>query len=295
MLSEEGEEREAATRTRLRELESKFRSLEDKRRALIDEMRRLSGEQKALYDRRQAPQAEVEQMYAEHGELGHRLVATRKALEAARRHLEAAVAGLRELRAGFPPTDRLRPAQLKREIAEMEHRQQTSVLSLDDEKALILRLRERTKELKEAEARVAVVAEHERLRKEAEGRVTACRGEVDRLVLELTTTRKERDAKMEAIRARLVDAGGVVAELRAKGKARAAVMEQIDRVSGEMAGVDREAHQLIGESRARREEARRTMRTYSRSAHRTTEDMIASAAEANLEELLKRGKVTLGG
>ncbi len=295
MLSEEEEEREATTRSRLRELEAKFRSLEEKRRTLIDDMRRLSAEQKALYDRRQAPQAEVELLYAEHGELGQKLVANRKSIEAARRHLDAAVAGLRELRAGFPPTDRLRPAQLKREIAEMEHRQQTSVLSLDDEKALIFRLRERTKELKEAEARVAVVAEHERLRKEAEGRVAACRGEVDRLVQELNATRKERDAKMEAVHARLQNAGGVVAELRAKGKARAAVMEQIDRLSGEMAGVDREAHQLMGESRARREEARRTMRTYSRAAHRTTEDMIASTAEAQLEELLKRGKVTLGG
>ena len=295
MLSEEEEEREATTRTRLRELESKFHSLEERRRTLIEEMRRLSAEQKALYDRRQLPQAEVERLYAEHGDLGHKLVATRKALEAARRHLDAAVAGLRELRAGFPPADRLRPAQLKREIAELERRQQTTALPLDEENALIGRMRERTRELKEAEARVAVVAEHERLRKEAEGRVMACRGEVDRLVQELNSARQERDAKMDAVRARLIDAGSVIAELRTKGKERAGVMEQVDRISGEMAAVDREAGQLIGESRARRDEARRTLRTYSRGAHRTTEDMLASTADAQLEELLKRGKITLGG
>jgi uncharacterized coiled-coil DUF342 family protein len=294
VLSEE-EEREAQTRARLRDLEAKFRSLEDRRRTLIDQMRRLSAEQKALYDRRQAPQVEVEQLYAQHGELGHKLAGTRKSLEAARRHLDAAVVGLRELRAGFPPADRLRPAQLKKEIAELELRQQTSALKIDEENALIAHLRERAKELKAAEARVAVVAEHERLQKEAEGRVAACRGEVDRLVQELATGRKERDACMDAIRAKLVDAGGVVAELRAKGKARAEVMAQVDQLSGEMAAVDREAHQLIGESRARREEARRTLRSYSRSAHRTTEELIASTAEAQLEELLKRGKVTLGG
>lgn len=295
MLSDEEEEREAATRTRLRELESKFRSLEERRRTLLDEMRRLSAEQKELYDRRQAPQAEVERLYAEHGELGPQLAATRRSIEAARRHLDAAVAGLRELRAGFPPIDRLHPAQLKREIAELELRQQTSALPLDEENALIARLRERSRDLKAAEARVAVVAEHERLRKEAEGRVTACRAEVDRLVQLLHSTRQERDAKMDAVRARLVDAGRGVAELRAKGKARAEVMDQVDRLSGEMAAVDREAHQLIGESRARREEARRTVRTYSRGAHRSTEDMLASTAEAQLEELLKRGKITLGG
>ncbi len=295
MLSEAEEEQEAATRTRLRELESKFHSLETRRRTLIEEMRRLSAEQKALYDRRQAPQAEVEKLYNEHGELGHQLSTTRRSLEAARRHLEAAIGGMRELRSTFPPADRLRPAQLKKEIAELEHRQQTSALTLDEENALIGRLRDRSKMLKEAEARTAVVAEHERLRKEAEERVTACRAEVERLVQELNRLRYERDAKMGAVRSKLVDAGSVVAELRAKGKARAEVMDQIDALGQQMAGVDREADQLIGESRARRDEARKTLRAYSRGAHRTTEDLIASTAEANLEALLKRGKVTLGG
>lgn len=295
MLSEEEEQREFSDRSRLRELESKFRTLEARRRPLIDEMRKLSSEQKGLYDRRQAPQEEVERLYAEHGELGHKLAATRHALEAARRHAEAALAGLRELRGTFPPADRLRPAQLKREIAELELRQQTSALPIDEENALIAHLRERSKELKQAEARTAVVAEHERLRKEAEGRVVACRAEVDRLVGELSRARHDRDGKMEAIRAKLVDAGGVVAALRAKGKARAEVMDQIDRVSAEMAEVDREAHKIMAESRARRDEARRTVRTYTRAGQRPSEDLLASTADAQLEELLKRGKITLGG
>jgi uncharacterized coiled-coil DUF342 family protein len=295
MLSEEEEQREFTDRTRLRELESKFNSLEGRRRPLIEDMRRLSSEQKALYDRRQAPQEEVERLYAEHGEMGHKLAATRHSLEAARRHAEAALAGLRELRGTFPPADRLRPAQLKREMAELEHRQQTSALPIDEENALIAQLRERSRELKQAEARTAVVAEHERLRKEAEGRVTACRGEVDRLVNEFNQVRRDRDAKMEAIRAKLVDAGGVVAALRAKGKARAAVMEEIDRLSAEMAAVDREADKILTESRARRDEARRTVRAYTRAGQRPSDDLLASTAEGKLEQLLKQGKVTLSG
>jgi chromosome segregation ATPase len=295
MLSEEEEQREYADRNRLRELEAKYRSLETRRRPLIDEMRKLSAEQKALYDRRQAPQEEVEKLYAEHGSLGGKLAETRRGLEAARRHADAALAGLRELRGTFPPADRLRPAQLKKEIAELETHQQTHALKIDEENALIARLRERSKELKQAEARTAVVAEHERQRKEAEGRVTACRGEVDRLVALLQSTRRERDAKMEEIRTRLLDAGRVVADLRAKGKARAAVMDQVDRLSAEMAEVDREAHKIMAESRARRDEARRTMRTYSRAGQRPTEEILASAADAQFEELLRRGKITLGG
>ncbi|HLM90980.1 MAG TPA: hypothetical protein VK424_02870 [Thermoplasmata archaeon] len=295
MLSEQEEQQEFTDKTRLRELEAKYHSLDSRRQPLIEEMRRLSSEQKALYDRRQAPQEEVEQLYAEHGELGHTLAATRRALEAARRHAEAALVGLRELRTTFPPADRLRPAQLKREIAELELRQQTSALKIDEENALIAHLRLRSKELKEAEARTAVVAEHERLRKEAEGRVTACRGEVDRLVAEFNQARRDRDAKMEAIRAKLVDAGSVVAELRAKGKARAGVMDQIDRLSAEMAAVDREAHTIMAESRARRDEARRTVRAYTRAGQRPTQDLLSATAEAQLEQLLKRGKITLGG
>jgi uncharacterized coiled-coil DUF342 family protein len=295
MLSEEEEEREAQTRVRLRELETKFRGLESRRRTLIDEMRRLSAEQKALYDRRQAPQEEVERLYAEHHRLGGQLGEIRTTLDKARRHLDAAVIGYRELRATFPPTDRLRPEQLKKEIAELEHRQQTSALSLEDENALIARLRERTQALKEAEARTAVVVEHERQRKEAEARVAACRAEVDRLVRLLDETRSGRDAAMAQVRAKLQEAGSVVAALRAKGKERAAAMDQIDRLSQEMAGVDREAGQLIAESRHRREEARRTLRVYSRAANRPTAENLASVADAQFEELLKRGKITLGG
>ena len=89
--------------------------------------------------------------------------------------------------------------------------------------------------------------------------------------------------------------GSVVAELRAKGKARAAVMDQIDRLSAEMAAVDREAHTIMAESRARRDEARRTVRAYTRAGQRPTQDLLAATAEAQLEQLLKRGKVTLGG
>ncbi len=295
MLSEEEEEREVQTRTRLRELENKFHALEVRRGTLIDEMRRLSAEQKSLYDRRQAPQEEVERLYAEHNRLGGEMGGIRMSLEKARRHLEAAIVSCRELRASFPSADRVRPEQLKREIAELEHRQQTSALTLDDENALIARLRERSKALREAEARTAVVAEHEKALKEAEGRVTACRAEVDRLVHTLQETRSARDAAMESVRRKLEEAGAVVAELRAKGRARAAVMEQIDTLSEEMDGVDREAGQLIGESHRRRDEARRTLRTYSRAGQRPTEQNLASLADTQLEELLKRGKITLGG
>jgi uncharacterized coiled-coil DUF342 family protein len=294
VLSEDEERAEREDQDRLRAIDAKLDALFRRRQELIAEMRRLSSEQKALYDRRQVPQQEVERLYDEHGELGRRLAALRGERDAARRKVEEAVIRFRELKLTFAPGERVRPDQLKREIAQLELRQQTRALPLDEENALIALLRQRTKELKEAEARSAVVADHERLRKEAEAAVAAARAEVDRLGEEWTRTRAERDAKMAAVRAKLEAAGALVAELRAKGRARAEVMEKVDALSREMMDLEREGRKILGQTRARRDEARRTLRTYTR--HRQpTEDLISSTAEAQLEELLKRGKITLGG
>ncbi len=295
VFSDEEEKQERADRDRLRQIDQKLDALDARRASLIAEMRKLSTEQKALYDRRQAPQAEVEQLYAEHGALGKRLTELRTAREQARKSFEASVVALRELRLTFAPGERVRPDQIRREIATLEHRQQTQSLSLDDENALIAQLRLRSKELKEAEARVQVVADHEKARKEAETKVSAARAEIDRLGTEFTQAKAERDQKMAAVRSKLESAGALVAELRAKGKARAAVMDQIDGLSREMHSLDLEGRKLVGAARARRDEARRTLRTYAPKRGRPGEDALARTAEAQLEELLKRGKITLGG
>jgi len=290
---QEGEEREA--QSRLRAIDARLRTLDTKRRELISQMRQLSAEQKELYDRRQAPQAEVERLYGEHGELGRKVASLRGQREAARRSLDEAVIALRELKLTFAPGERLRPEQIRREIAQLEHRQQTRALPLDEENELIAHLRQRHKDLKTAEAQTAVVAEHEARRKEAEGRVAAARAEIERLGLESVRTREARDAKMGDVRQKLVAAGGLVAQLRAKGKARAEVMDQVDRVSREMGELDREGRRLVGQIRSRREEARRTVRAYAPRRGGPAPSVAESTADAQLQELLKRGKITLGG
>jgi uncharacterized coiled-coil DUF342 family protein len=295
MLSDEAEAQERDSRARLRTIDARLTSLDAKRRDLIVEMRKISGEQKALYDRRQAPQAEVEKLYAEHGELGRRILAIRNQRDAARKQLEDAVIALRELKLTFGPGERLRPEQIKREIAVLERRQQTNVLSLDDENALIKHLRQLNKDLTTAEAQSQVVADHATRRKEAEARVAAARAEVDRLAAESVKTRSDRDAKMEDVRSKLLAAGSLVADLRAKGRARAEVMGKIDAISREMDELDREGRRTLGEMRSRRDEARRTMRAYSPGRGPTPASVIDSTADAQLQELLKRGKITLGG
>ncbi|MGA8537301.1 MAG: hypothetical protein WB789_07920, partial [Thermoplasmata archaeon] len=75
----------------------------------------------------------------------------------------------------------------------------------------------------------------------------------------------------------------------------AELMEKIDGMSREMAAFDEEARRIYGEGRARREEAQRTLRAYTRPRGRTRDEVTSNVADAQLQELLKRGKITLGG
>lgn len=292
VLTEEADREERDDRQRLRALESRFETLLERRRTLLVDLRKISAEQKSLFERRQAPQTEVETLYEAHGQLGHRLAELRKGRDAARHRVEEAIVRKRELLLTFDRGERERPEQIRREIAELELRQQTRALPISEENALIARVRRRSADLKEAEARVQVVAAHESMRKEADLAIAAARAEVESLGEEFRQAKAERDAAMVGIRERLQAAGGLVAELRAKGKARAETIRELDALSRELDVVDREGRELLARSRARRAEALKTLRQYS-SRRRPPEETLASVAEAHLEELMKRGKVTL--
>lgn len=293
LLTDEAEAEERADRDRLRSLESRFETLLERRRTLLAQVRKLSAEQKELYDRRQAPQDEAEKIHAEHGELGHLLVQLRRHRDEARKAAEEAVIRRRELLLTFDRGERERPDQIRREIAQLELRQQTKALTLKEENELIAHLRKRTAELKEAEGRIAVVAEHERRRKEADAAIVAARANVDQISEEIRRARDGRDAKMVAIREKLQSAGGLVAEIRAKAKARTELMKELTTVGRELDAVDHEGRELLARSRARRQEAVRTLRQYSRPRGPSREEALANVAEAHLAELMKRGKVTL--
>jgi uncharacterized coiled-coil DUF342 family protein len=293
-LSPEAEREDRDDRERLRHLESRLDSLFERRQELIEESRRIAAEQRSLYDQSQSPGEEVERLHAEHQALGHRLAELRTAREEARRKVEEAVVARRELLLTFDKGERTSPEQIRREIAELEHQQQTRALPIDEENALIARLRKRSQDLKSAEARTALVLEHDRLRHEADLAVTTAHDEVDRLGREMTAARTARDQKMGEIREKLQSAGGVVAEMRSRGRARAEVVERIDAISREIAEVEREGRELLARSRARRDEARKTMRAFAGPRGRSTDEMLTSNAEAQFEELMKRGKVTLG-
>jgi len=293
LLSDAEEREDRDDRDRLQTIDSKLRALFDRREELIGEVRKIASEQKAIYDRRLEPQVEVERLYDEHHALGRKITELRNAREAARKKVEDAVVRVREVRLSFAPGERVRPEQIRKEIADLELRQQTRALPIDEENALIALLRQRSHDLKLAEARTAVVASHQQQLKDAEAALAAARDEFAERGKELAAAKVERDSKMVAVRAKLEVAGGLIASLREKGKARAELVAQIDAISRDMDGLDHEARQLVARSRSRRDQARRMLRAYSHTRGPPSEELLATTAEAHLEELLKRGKVTL--
>ena len=293
LLSDEEEREDREDHDKLRAIDQKLRSMFDRREELVAEVRRLSSEQKSLYDRRQAPQAEVERLYEEHNQLGRKIAEVRNAREAARRKVDEAIVAVREARLEITPGDRIRPDQIRKEIAQLELRQQTRALPIDEENALIALVRQRAHELKQSEARTAVAAAHQKKLKDAEVLLAAAREEFERCGKELAAAKAERDAKMTAVREKLKVAGGLIASLREKGRARADAVAKVDAISREMDDLEREARQLLSRSRSRRDQARRMLRAYAHTRGPPTEELLATAAEAHLEELLKRGKVTL--
>ena len=295
LLSDEEEREEREDREKLREIDTKLRSLFDRREDLIAEVRRIASEQKAIYDRRQVPQEEVERLYEEHNALGRRTAELRTVREAARKKVEDAIVQVREARLTFAPGERVRPEQIRKEIAQLELRQQTLALPIDEENALIALVRQRAQELKQAEARTATAAAHQKKLKDAEAALAAAREEFDLSGKALAAAKAERDAKMTAVREKLQVAGELIASLREKGRARAESVGKVDAIGREMDDLEREGRRLVAKSRLRREQARRLLRTYSHSRGPPSEELLATTAEAQLEELLKRGKITLGG
>ena len=99
---------------------------------------------------------------------------------------------------------------------------------------------------------------------------------------------------MAEIRSELERAGTIVAQMRGKALERRGLMEKLDASGRELGTIEGEARKILQSSRARRDEARAAVRAFApRRGDRSTGDRAEARADARLEELLKRGKVSL--
>lgn len=297
ILSEEAEREEREDQDRLRSLDVKIRELRGRRDQLLTQVHQLSDEQKALYDARQPRQATLESTNDEHRELGRELAAVRRDRDQARARLEAALVAARLARQELPHGTGTRPDQLKKELADLEIRQQTTALPLTEENALIDRMRELRRQMEVAEKNSQAILAKQAAFKERDEAVRASRAEVERLTSELQRVKTERDRRMESMRAQLVGVGQLVAEIREKSRRRGEAMARLDALMNDLRGLEREAQRLFLASRQRRHEARRAVVDYNREVRAKVGGGASTdrVADAQLEELLKRGRVTLGG
>ena len=296
-LSDEEEAQDRADRDEVHRLETKLRELRPRRQALVNDVRRISEEQRELAQARAPRQDSLEEVHSDHQQLGRQLSALRKERDAARRRVEDALIRLREFRALAPRSERAHPEQIRREIADLEMRQQTHALKIQEENALIDRVRELTRSLALAEKeKTATETRHQQLTT-LETDLVAARKEVDRLGGELARVHTERDRKMQSLREKLLEEGRLVAELREKARLRSETLDRLELLNREVVGMERKVDDLLARVRGRRHEARQNIRDYNRSVREAVAgpDAYARAADAQLQELLKRGRVTLSG
>ncbi len=296
-LSEEAEREEREDHEKLRSVDTKLRELRSRRDQFLTQVHQLSDEQKQLFDLRQPKQATLESTNDEHRELGRRLSELRRLRDQARSRLDEAVVAARFARQEMPRGAGVRPEQIRREMADLELRQQTTALPLTEENALIDRLRDLRRQLEEAEKNSQAVLARQTKLKGLEEAVRSARAEVDRLGDEFQKTKVERDRRMESMRAQLVEVGHLVADIREKSRRRGEAMARLDALMTDIRSREREGQRLVVASRQRRHEARRTIVDYNRSVRSSVGagEPSERVAEAQLEELLKRGRVTLGG
>jgi len=286
---------ERAERQRLDQLDAKIRELRPHRQALIKELLRLSEEQRQMFEQRTPQQSKLEELNGAHRSMGRDLSRLRQELDAARRQRDDRLVRVRELRAALPKSARYSTDQLRREIKKLEIEQQTKVVSLEAENALIGRMRQLRKEIAVADAEAQVVAQQAATLKEAEAAFEAARADVERLRHALDEGRSVRDQAMESLKGELVHAGQQMARLREKSQERGKVRRELDDVDRTLRGMEREFDTLRRQHHARRGEARRVVVEHNRTARRAVKDPSAleRTVDDRLEQLLKEGKVRL--
>jgi uncharacterized coiled-coil DUF342 family protein len=297
LLSEEAEKEEQDDRDRLREVRDKLRALLDRRQVQYEEVRRLTDEQDRLVQAREPGEREVERIHEEYRDLGHALADGRRIRDTARARLDEAMVALREFRARSPRGEPLRPEAIRRQIAELEHAQQTRTLTIADENALIKQIRQLVKVAAEADQHQLAHEERRRQLAALEAALTERRTELGRINAELAKLKEDRDSRMQSIRGRLEGAGKLVAEIREKARARGSALDRLRALSAQVDELEREADRLARNSKDRRDEARHAISEYHRSVRGPAGEKAGEqqVADRQLEELLKRGRVTLRG
>ncbi len=297
ILSEQAEEEERSARDEIRAAEQKLRTLKDRRSALLSMVRSLAQEALDLQDRRIPLQQEVEAIHQRHRDLGKTLGEIRAEREAVRSRVAEILEALRATRDQRAGAETPRPESIVKEISLLERRQQTTVMSVKDENALIARIRQLRGQLTEAQKAEATWKAKDETLHGLKDELDKARKRMDDLGAKFEEVRKERDALMSQVKERLLEVGHLLAEIRAKGTARTEHLARVTELSQQIDELERSVMAMHRQSFQRRDEARKAYYEHNRGVRQTfsAEEILSETAERSLQELLKKGKIELRG
>lgn len=295
LLSEEEEGQEKELWQNIRSGEYKLRGMKERRAEMLALARRLAEEAFDLQNRRAPLHQEVEVLHQEFRELGKKAGELRSEREKLRGRMDALRIELREEGDGHDRKGRPRPDRLVQEIAALEKKQQTTAMPLKEENALIDHIRALRAQLGEAEKNQTMWKAKDETIHSLRGEMDAARKRDEEISVEVEKLFRRRDEVMGLVKSRLTEVGHLVAEIRAKGKARAELIGKVDKVSDEIRDLEKGVMGLLHQSRDRKNEARKLLDDHNRSVRQMTrnEEIISRAAEDNLKTLFKNGKIAL--
>lgn len=292
---EEHDEKERELWKDIRSQEHKLRGMKEKRAEMLALARRLGEEAMDLQGRRGPLYEEVEKLHQEFRDLGKRTGEIRSERDKMHGRMDQLRIELREEGAGHDRRDRPRPDRLVQEIAALEKKQQTTAMPLKEENALIDRMRELRAQMTEAEKNQSVWKAKDSTLMGLREEMDLLRKKDEELSREFEQVRKRRGEVMGKVKGQLVEVGHLVAEIRAKGKARAELLSKVDTLSDEIRELERGVMGMLHQSREKKMEARKLLDDHNRSVRQMTrnEDLLSRTTEDNLKNLFKNGKISL--
>jgi uncharacterized coiled-coil DUF342 family protein len=295
LLSEEaGDEERKARETRIA-AEQKLDSLRAHRRDLFLTVNRLSEEIMDLQRRRQSLNDEVQNWHSQFKALGDKQRALKDSRTRMMDHLDDLLDSLHQKKSAMPQ-GAPRHKSIASEIAQMEKEQQTKVMSLKDENALIDRIRQMRQKLAETEKVEAKWMEAEKAASAIKNDAEATKVKLAQANAEMDQLRAQRDEIMAKVKSHLGEIGHVLTEIRAKGQTRSELLQKVKDSGEEIADMGKKVLELSTESRKRIDEARRNYFEHGESVRKTffAKEARERSADENLTNLLKNGKVELG-
>jgi uncharacterized coiled-coil DUF342 family protein len=295
LLSEEaGDEERKARETRIA-AEQKLDSLRAHRRDLFLTVNRLSEEVMDLQRRRQSLNDEVQNWHSTFKALGDKQRTLKDARTRLMDQLDELMEALHQKKSSMPQGSP-RHKSLASEIAQMEKEQQTKVMSLKEENALIDRIRQLRLKLADAEKVEAKWMEAEKATSALKSDADALRQKIAQTNAEMNKLRAQRDEIMAKVKGHLAEIGHVLTEIRSKGKARSELLDKVKQSGEEIAEMGKKVLDLSHESRRRIDEARRNYVEHGETVRKTflAKEARERSADENLTNLLKNGKVELG-